>query len=137
MAAVAPLEDEYSLVQIIGNHSVNVDGLAPRNLLQNIHGLNWPKPPLSIEHVTYTYIKPEDSAFLQQLADEWEADFAEHAVRVDKHKLVKQHSMIVLLQRAATFAHACVHVYVCGAGPRVWCTTQLTSTWLWSARFPA
>ena len=42
--------------RIVGHDLVEVDGLAPRQGLQNISGDNWPNPPWTCHRVTYCYL---------------------------------------------------------------------------------
>ncbi|KAI8910070.1 hypothetical protein DFJ77DRAFT_115695 [Powellomyces hirtus] len=69
--------------------TINVLGCAPRETLRNIHGFNWPSPPLSIDHVTYSYIDDAQSAQIQQYADACEAGFRHQEVRVDRNRVAR------------------------------------------------
>jgi hypothetical protein len=76
-------DSSWSNFQIAGHRQVNVLGLAPRDMLQNIPGMNWPSPPMQINHVTYCYIDATESDAIQLLANKIDATFQDLAVRVD------------------------------------------------------
>ena len=71
--------------RIVGHDLVKVDGLAPRQTLQNISGGNWPAPPWTCDYVTYCYLNtPPSNA--EAVARKLGATLRTESVRVDNNK---------------------------------------------------
>ena len=74
-----------SVQRIVGYDWIHVDGLAPRQGLQNINGDNWPNPPWTCDYVTYCYLRaPPVNA--EAVARELDATLRTEPVRVDNNR---------------------------------------------------
>jgi len=88
-----------STFQIVGYQMLNCLGLASHKRLQNIHGKNWPFPPLSLDCVSYVYIDENGLSDVSRLTDSYDAQLRSEDVYVDdnRYKLIINDIYIILL----------------------------------------